>query len=158
MYALFYALLGICVYISFRFEFRFAIAAIIALFHDVLVSIGAIALTGREISIPVVAALLTIVGYSINDTIVVFDRIRERRHIMKKADLNTVINTSINQTLSRTFLTSLTTLLVVVALYILGGEVINDFAFVLLVGVIAGTYSSIFIASPILADWPGRRR
>jgi len=153
IYALIYALIGICIYISFRFEFKFAIAAIIALFHDVLVSVGAIALTGREISIPVIAALLTIVGYSINDTIVVFDRIREDRRLMRKADRTTIINTSINQTLSRTLLTSLTTLLVVVALYFLGGEVINDFAFVLIVGVLVGTYSSIFIASPILIDW-----
>jgi len=156
--ALIYALIGICIYISFRFEFRFAIAAIIALFHDVIISVGAIALTGREISLPVIAALLTIVGYSINDTIVVFDRIREDRRLMRKADRQTIINTSINQTLSRTLLTSLTTLLVVLALYLLGGEVINDFAFVLLVGVLAGTYSSIFIASPVLIDWPGKKR
>lgn len=158
LWALFYAMIGICVYISFRFEFKFALAAIAALFHDVFVSLGAIAITGREISLPVIAALLTIVGYSINDTIVVFDRIRESRHLMRKSDYKTVINTSINQTLSRTILTSITTLLVVLSLYFLGGEVINDFAFVLLVGVIVGTYSSIFIASPILLDWPGRRR
>ena len=156
--ALIFALIGICIYISFRFEFRFAIAAIIALFHDVIISVGAIALTGREISLPVIAALLTIVGYSINDTIVVFDRIREDRRLMRKADRKTIINTSINQTLSRTLLTSLTTLLVVLALYLLGGEVINDFAFVLLVGVLVGTYSSIFIASPVLIDWPGKKR
>ncbi|MFH1753059.1 MAG: protein translocase subunit SecD [Candidatus Omnitrophota bacterium] len=156
--ALIYALIGICIYISFRFEFRFAIAAIAALLHDVLVCVGAIAITGREISLPVIAALLTVVGYSINDTIVVFDRIREGRRLMKRSDYNTIINTSINHTLTRTILTSLTTLLVITALYFLGGEVINDFAFVLLVGVIVGTYSSIFIASPILVDWPGRKR
>ncbi len=158
LWALFYAMIGICVYISFRFELRFALAAIAALFHDVLVCLGAIAITGREVSLPVIAALLTIVGYSINDTIVVFDRIREDRRLMRKSDYKTIINTSINQTLSRTILTSLTTLLVVLSLYFLGGEVINDFAFVLMVGVLVGTYSSIFIASPILIDWPGRRR
>lgn len=156
--AFLWAIVGICIYISLRFEFRFAIAAITALLHDVLVCIGAVAVTGREISLPIIAALLTIVGYSINDTIVVFDRIREGRRVMKKSDYKTIINTSINQTLARTMLTSLTTLLVVSALYFLGGEVIHDFAFVLMVGVVVGTYSSIFIASPILLDWPGKRR
>lgn len=157
--ALFYAMLGICLYIAFRFEFKFAICAIIALLHDVLVTIGFFSLTGREISLPVIAALLTVVGYSLNDTIVVFDRIREDSKLMRKADYKTVVNTSINQTLSRTILTSLTTLLVVMALYFFGGEVINDFAFALLVGVLVGTYSSIFVASPILIDWhKGRRR
>ncbi|MFH1552551.1 MAG: protein translocase subunit SecD [Candidatus Omnitrophota bacterium] len=155
--ALLFAMVGICLYISFRFEFRFAITAIIALIHDVLVALGMIALTGREISLPVIAALLTIVGYSINDTIVLFDRIREDRKFMRKAGQDEIINTSINQTLSRTVLTSLTTLLVVLALYIFGGKVINDFSFVLMVGVVVGTYSSIFIASPLLIDWPGRK-
>lgn len=155
--ALIFAMIGICLYISFRFEFRFAITAIIALIHDVLVSLGLIAFTGREISLPVIAALLTIVGYSINDTIVLFDRIREDRKFMRKASQEEIINTSINQTLSRTVLTSLTTLFVVVALFLFGGKVINDFAFVLLVGVVVGTYSSIFIASPLLIDWPGRK-
>ncbi|MFQ5952130.1 MAG: protein translocase subunit SecD [Candidatus Omnitrophota bacterium] len=155
--ALIFAMVGICLYISFRFEFRFAITAIIALAHDILVSLGMIALTGREISLPVIAALLTVVGYSINDTIVLFDRIREDRKFMRKAGQEEIINTSINQTLSRTVLTSLTTLLVVLALFIFGGKVINNFAFVLLVGVLVGTYSSIFIASPLLLDWPGRR-
>ncbi len=155
--AVIFAMIGICLYVSFRFEFRFAIAAIVALFHDVFICLGAIALTGRELSIPVVAALLTVVGYSINDTIVVFDRIREDRKLMRKATYKEIINTSINQTFSRTLLTSLTTLVVVSALYFLGGEVINDFAFVMLVGIISGTYSSIFIASPILLDWPSKR-
>ena len=155
--AVIFAMIGICLYVSFRFEFRFAIAAIVALLHDVGISLGAIALTGRELSIPVIAALLTIVGYSINDTIVVFDRIREDRKLMRKASYVEIINTSINQTLSRTLLTSTTTLIVVLALYFLGGDVINDFAFVMLVGVMAGTYSSIFIASPILIDWPSKR-
>ncbi|MFH1846917.1 MAG: protein translocase subunit SecD [Candidatus Omnitrophota bacterium] len=155
--ALIFAMIGICLYISFRFEFRFAITAIIALVHDVLVSVGMIALTGREISLPVIAALLTIVGYSINDTIVLFDRIREDRKFMRKADPGEIINASINQTLSRTVLTSLTTLLVVFALFFFGGKVINDFSFVLLVGILVGTYSSIFIASPLLIDWPSKR-
>jgi SecD/SecF fusion protein len=155
--AFLYAMIGICVYISLRFEFRFAITAIIALLHDVLVSLGMLAITGREISLPVIAALLTIVGYSINDTIVVFDRIREDRKFMRRSSQEEIINTSINQTLSRTVLTSLTTMLVVVSLFVFGGKVINDFAFVLLVGVAVGTYSSIFVASPLLLDWPGRR-
>ena len=157
MKAVIFAMIGICLYVSFRFEFRFAIAAIVALLHDVCISLGAIAITQRELSIPVIAALLTIVGYSINDTIVVFDRIREDRKLMRKASYKEIINTSINQTFSRTLLTSLTTLLVVFALYFLGGAVINDFAFVMLVGIITGTYSSIFIASPILLDWPSKR-
>jgi len=155
--AFIFAMIGICFYISFRFEFRFAVTAIIALLHDVLVCLGLIALTGREISLPVVAALLTIVGYSINDTIVLFDRIREDRKFMRKASQDEIINTSINQTLSRTVLTSVTTLLVVLSLFIFGGEVINDFSFVLLVGVLVGTYSSIFIASPLLIDWPSKK-
>jgi preprotein translocase SecF subunit len=151
--ALLFALLGICIYISLRFEFRFAIAAIAALFHDVLIAAGALSLTGREFSVPVIAALLTVVGYSVNDTIVVFDRIRENLRLMRKSKYEEIINVSINQTLSRTLLTSLTTLLVVSALFFLGGAVINDFAFVLLVGLIVGTYSSVFVASPILVDW-----
>jgi len=155
--AMIFAMIGICLYISFRFEFRFAITAIIALIHDVLVALGMIALTGREVSLPVIAALLTIVGYSINDTIVLFDRIREDRKFMRKAGQEEIINTSINQTLSRTALTSMTTLFVVLALFIFGGKVINDFAFVLLVGVLAGTYSSIFVASPLLIDWPSKK-
>ncbi|MFC1632287.1 protein translocase subunit SecD [Candidatus Omnitrophota bacterium] len=155
--ALFFALVGICIYISIRFEFRFAIAAIIALFHDVLISAGALSLTGREFSVPVIAALLTVVGYSINDTIVVFDRIREDLRVMRKSSYQEIINLSINQTLSRTLLTSLTTLLVVSALFFFGGAVINDFAFVLLVGVVIGTYSSVFVASPILVDWRKRK-
>ncbi|GAF72820.1 unnamed protein product, partial [marine sediment metagenome] len=155
--ALIFAFVGICIYISFRFEFRFAIAAIVALFHDVLIAAGALSLTGREFSVPVIAALLTVVGYSINDTIVVFDRIREDLRLMRKSNYQEIINTSINQTLSRTLITSLTTLLVISALFFLGGAVINDFAFVLLVGVVVGTYSSIFVASPILVDWQKKK-
>ena len=155
--AILLALLGICIYITIRFKFNFAVSAIIAIFHDVLITIGIFALTGREISLPVIAALLTIVGYSLNDTIVVFDRIREDLKLMRKVDYKTVINTSINQTLSRTLLTSLTTFLVVVSLYIYGGEVINNFAFALMIGIIVGTYSSIFVASPLLLLWTKKR-
>ncbi|MDD4202504.1 MAG: protein translocase subunit SecD [Candidatus Omnitrophica bacterium] len=155
--ALAFAMICMVIYISLRFEVRFAVAAIIALLHDIGICLGLLSLTGREISTPVIAALLTIVGYSINDTIVVFDRIREDRKLMRKASYAEIINASINQTLSRTLLTSLTTFAVVIALFLFGGEVINDFAFVLMVGVVVGTYSSIFIASPILLDWPGKR-
>jgi preprotein translocase SecF subunit len=150
LFAIIYSLIGISLYIFFRFKhLKFAVGAIIALFHDVLICAGALSLTARELSLPVVAALLTIVGYSINDTIVIYSRIRENLKL-KKDKLENIINISTNQVLSRSLLTSLTTLLVVVSLYVFGGEVINDFAFVLLVGIIAGTYSSIFIAAPCL--------
>lgn len=156
-FALLYAMIGICIYISIRFQFKFAIVAIIALFHDVLISITALAITNREISIPVIAALLTVIGYSINDTIVIFDRIREDLKIMRKMGFKDILNLSINQTLSRTLLTSMTTLFVVLSLFLFGGAVIKDFSFVLLIGVIVGTYSSIFVASAVLADWSHRR-
>ncbi len=155
--ALFFAMIGICIYVGMRFEFKFAITAIIALIHDVVVSVGMVSLTGREISLPVVAALLTIVGYSINDTIVIFDRIRENRKFMRKSGQAEIVDLSINQTLSRTVLTSLTTLLVVLSLYFLGGKVINDFAFTMMMGVLFGSYSTVFIASALLIDWPSRR-
>ncbi len=155
--ALAFAIIGILIYVGFRFEFRFATTAVIALLHDVLIALSMIALTKREISLPVVAAILTVVGYSINDTIVVFDRIREDKKLMRKSSLSEIIDVSINQTLSRTTLTSLTTLLVVLALFLFGGPVINDFAFVLLIGVTFGTYSSVFVAAPLLVDWPSKR-
>jgi len=148
--AILFALGGILIYISWRFEFKFAIGAIAALIHDVLITLGLFSLSGREISLPIIAAVLTIVGYSLNDTIVVFDRIREDLQLYKKKKYSSIINLSINQTLGRTILTSLTTLFVVVSLYLRGGSVINDFAFILFVGVVVGTYSSIYIASPIL--------
>ncbi|MBN1918093.1 MAG: protein translocase subunit SecD [Verrucomicrobia bacterium] len=148
------ALVGILIYVSWRFEFRFAVGAIVALLHDVLIALGFFAgffvLTRRQIDTPTIAAFLTIVGYSLNDTIVIFDRIREDLKIMKRLDFRTIVNTSINQTLSRTVLTSLTTLLVVIALFMLGGQAINDFSFAMLIGIIAGTYSTIYIATPIL--------
>ncbi len=151
--AIAFSLIAMCIYIAIRFKFKFAIAAMVALIHDILICVGAMSLFQVELSLPVIAALLTIVGYSINDTIVVFDRIRENMHFKKKMKLPELVNFSINQTLSRTFLTSFTTLLTVVSLFIFGGEVINPFSFVLLVGVVVGTYSSIFIASPVIVDW-----
>jgi preprotein translocase SecF subunit len=131
------------------------VAAILALMHDVIISVGAMSLAHREMSLPVLAALLTIVGFSINDTIVTFDRIRENRGrgLRKGETLADVINAAINQTLSRTVLTSLTVFLVVAVLFVFGGEVLRDFAFVLLVGVVVGTYSTIFVAAPIILDW-----
>jgi preprotein translocase subunit SecF len=204
LFALFYAILGIVIYISGRFEakwlaavglaaalfavtygitqwfpgvspailivialvgtvifclvleLRYALAAIIALFHDVLITVGFFSVFDKPFNLPIVAALLTIVGYSLNDTIIVFDRIRENMHGQRRAQFPEVVNASINETLSRTVLTSGTTLIVVIALFILGGEVIHDFAFALLVGIVVGTYSSIFIASPILVYWQAR--
>ena len=150
MLAIIYALIGILIYVTFRFEFRFALGAIIALAHDVSITVGVFALLQKEFSLSIVAALLAIVGYSLNDTIVVYDRIRENMKSVGKREFTTVINDSINQTLSRTILTSLTTMLVLVSLFFLGGGVIHDFAFAMIIGVTVGTYSSIFIASPIV--------
>ena len=134
-------------------DLSYAFAAIIPLIHDVLVTVGFMSLFDKELNLPIVAALLTIIGYSINDTIVIFDRIRENMGSRRRDDFALVVNDSINQTLSRTILTSTTVLMVVLALFFLGGEVIHDFAFALLVGVIAGVYSTVFIASPILIAW-----
>ncbi len=202
LFAIFYALLFMVIYISGRFEYKwtmsiimaaslafgvyiisaigmsiiwliaaallitiglcwflrleYALGALVALFHDVIITMGAFALTNREITLPVVAALLTIVGYSLNDTIVVFDRIRENYRRQRNRDFAEVINHSINETLSRTLLTSATTLLVVGFLFILGGGVIHDFAFALLVGILVGTYSSVYVASPVLLIWSGQ--
>jgi SecD/SecF fusion protein len=151
--AIFLALIGIIIYISFRFEFAYAMASIIALVHDVMIATGIYIMLDKEISLPVIAALMTIIGYSLNDTIVVFDRIRENTQLLKGETYKDIINASINQTLSRTILTSVTTLLVLLVLYFFGGIAINDFVFVMLIGVIIGTYSSIFVASPIIAIW-----
>jgi len=150
--AIFWALLGIILYIWWRFELTFGLAAVAALFHDVLITIGIFSIFGKEISLSIVAALLTIVGYSLNDTIVVFDRIREDLKLYRKESYGNVINHSINETLSRTIITSLTTFVVVLCLYLFGGSVIHDFAFALLVGVVVGTYSSIFVASPLMVE------
>ena len=153
-----YAVIGIVLYISWRFELQYAVAAIIALVHDVLITMGAFSIFDKEFTLVIVAAFLTIIGYSLNDTIVVFDRIRENLRRKGKSTLSDIINISINQTLSRTLLTSGTTLLVVVSLFFFGGEIIHDFSFALLVGVLVGTYSSIFIASVFLVFWDSRRR
>lgn len=208
LFAMFYAILGIVIYISGRFEakwfaalglavvlfavtytitqwipgvsptvlivvalvvtmgfclllqLRYALAAIVAVFHDVLITVGCFSLLDKAFSLQIIAALLTIIGYSLNDTIIIFDRIRENMHGQRREQFATVVNTSINQTLSRTVLTTGTTLIVVFALFFFGGEVIHDFAFALLVGMIAGTYSTVFIASAILVYWPqqGARR
>ena len=148
--AILYALIGILIYVTVRFELRFAVGAIVALAHDVMITIGVFALLDKEFSLPIVAALLAIVGYSLNDTIVVYDRIRENMKGSAKSGFIKTINDSINQTLSRTILTSLTTMLVLISLFFLGGGVIHDFAFAMIVGVTVGTYSSIFIASPVV--------
>lgn len=152
-WAVMYSLLGILIYVSFRFDFRFAVAAIIATAHDVLITLAFFSFVGMEISLSVIAALLTVVGYSLNDTVVVFDRIRENLGIRRREDFGTLVNTSINETLSRTVITGGTTLLSLVALLILGGGVIRDFALTLTLGIIIGTFSSIFIASPVLVEW-----
>lgn len=151
--AVVFSWLAMLIYIAWRFEFRYGVGGIIALIHDVIICIGAISVFNKEFSLTIVAALLTIIGYSINDTIVVCDRIRENLRKSTKKDLGEIINISINETLSRTILSSLTVFIVVVVLFFLGGEVIHDFAFVLLVGVFVGTYSSIFIATPIVLVW-----
>jgi len=149
LFAMFWALAGLLAYISYRFEFRFGVGAVAALVHDVIIAVGAFSLTNREFNLPVVAAFLTIVGYSLNDTVVVFDRVRENAQTQRRMPLYERLNLSINQTLSRTLLTSGTTLIVVMSLFIFGGPVINNFAFALLVGVVVGTYSSIFVATPV---------
>lgn len=201
LFAIFYAILFIAVYISGRFELKwlmsivmglslalvvvvaknfvtvtwliliamivtlalcwflklkYALGAIIALIHDVIITVGAFTLADKEISLPIIAAILTIVGYSLNDTIIVFDRIRENLRRFRRRPFEEIMNTSINETLSRTILTSTTTLVVVLTLFILGGGVIHDFTFAILIGIIVGTYSSIFVASPVLLIWEGK--
>jgi len=152
-----YALGGMLVYIAFRFEWIYGVAAVVAVFHDTLITIGLFSLFNKPISLTVVAALLTLVGYSMNDTIVVFDRIRENLKMVRRESLENVINLSINQTLSRTVLTSGLTLLTALALWLFGGDVLNGFSFALVAGIIVGTYSSVFIASPILVFWQNFR-
>ncbi len=157
--AVFWALILILLYVMWRFEIKFALGAILALLHDVLITVGVFSLLDIEISAPIIAAVLTIVGYSLNDTIVVFDRIRE--NIKTKVKDNTtfidLINRSLNETLSRTIITSLTTLFVVVILFFFGGEVLRSFALALIIGIIIGTYSSLFVASPFVVEWQLRR-
>jgi preprotein translocase subunit SecF len=148
-----YALGGMLVYIAFRFEWIYGVAAVVAVFHDTIITIGLFSIFNKELSLTVVAALLTLVGYSMNDTIVVFDRIRENLHLTRKGSLTDLVNLSVNQTLSRTILTSGLTLLTALSLLLFGGQVLNGFSFALVAGIIVGTYSSIFIASPILVFW-----
>ncbi len=151
------SLLAILIYVGFRFHLPFGVAAVVPLFHDTMITIGVFSLLGREISLTFLAALLTIIGYSLNDTIVIFDRIRENiKGGLRGKKLEDTINSSINQTLSRTIITSATTLFVVLALFILGSEAIKDFALALLIGIGVGTYSSVYVASPVLIWWHQR--
>lgn len=152
-WAVLYSLLGILIYLSWRFQFRFAVAAIIATTHDVLVVLAFFSFAGLEVSISGIAAILTVVGYSLADTVVVFDRIREHMGPRRREDLGSLIDKSINETLSRTIITSGTVMLTLVALLLFGGEVIREFSLAMTVGIIAGTYSSIFIAAPIILEW-----
>lgn len=152
-WAVLYSILGMLVYITWRFEFRFGVGAVIALAHDVLITLGVFSLLNKEIDLTIVAAFLTIVGYSVNDTVIVCDRIRENmgRHTKEKIDW--IINRSINETLSRTIMTSGITIMSVIALYFFGGEVIRNFAFAMIVGMIVGVYSSVYVASPVILFW-----
>ena len=155
-----YSLIGMLVYLWFRFELIYGVAAVVAVFHDTLITIGAFSLTNQEITLTVIAAILTLIGYSMNDTIVVFDRIRENLAMSRRESLSDVVNRSINQTLSRTVLTSGLTFLTVLSLYVFGGEVLHGFSFALVVGILIGTYSSIAVAAPMLVayqDWRASR-
>jgi preprotein translocase subunit SecF len=155
-----FSLLGMLVYLWFRFELIYGVAAVVAVFHDTLITVGAFSLTNKEISLTVIAAILTLVGYSMNDTIVVFDRIRENVKLLRRESLAEIVNRSINQTLSRTILTSGLTFLTVLSLYLFGGEVLRGFSFALVIGIIIGTYSSIAVAAPMLVayqEWRSKR-
>jgi preprotein translocase subunit SecF len=151
--AVIWALIGMLIYIGVRFKLAYGVAAILTLAHDVLITLSIFSLTNREINLPVIAAMLTIVGYSLNDTIVIFVRVRDNLRILRKHDFERILDTSINQTLSRTVITSGTTFLTVLALFLFGGEVINDFAFTMIIGVVTGTYSSIYQSCPLLHYW-----
>ncbi len=155
-----YSLLGMLIYLWFRFELIYGVAAVVAVFHDTLITVGFFSLTNQEITLTVIAAILTLIGYSMNDTIVVFDRIRENLALSRRETLSQVVNRSINQTLSRTVLTSGLTFLTVLSLYLFGGEVLHGFSFALVVGILIGTYSSIAVAAPMLVayqDWRGSK-
>jgi preprotein translocase SecF subunit len=156
------SLVAMLIYIAWRFEFRFAVASIVALFHNTIAVIGLFSITNKEISLAVVAAILTLIGYSINDTIVVFDRIREDLRKYHREAFDVIINRSINETLSRTVVTGTTVIFVLIFLWTMGGQVLRDFTFGMLFGILIGTYSSIFVASPLLVEWelksPMRRR
>jgi preprotein translocase SecF subunit len=157
LYAVLWSMAGILLYIAIRFDLKGGLASIVAIVHDVLVCLGAMSLTNREMSLPVLAALLTIIGYSVNDTIVAYDRVRENRGkgLRKGEPFARQINTAINQTLSRTVLTALTVFFSTVVLYAFGGKALEDLAFVLTIGVITGTYSTIYIAGSLIVDWTG---
>ncbi len=155
--AIVFATIGILVYVAFRFQLRFGVGATAATFHDVLAVLGIFFLLGKEINLILVSALLMIAGYSLTDTVVVFDRIRENLKGRGQRDVNAVINLSINEVLSRTIIVSLTTLLAACALFVFGGEVIHDFSLAIILGVVIGTYSSIFVASPVVLLWGGRK-
>jgi len=152
------AALIVTIFLFWFLELKYAMGAIVALIHDVTITVGIFSIFDKEFTLPIIAALLTIIGYSLNDTIIVYDRIRENLRKHHKNPLNFIINRSVNETLSRTILTSVTTLVVVLALFLLGGGIIHDFAFALIVGVLVGTYSSIYVASPILLAWQARGR
>ena len=152
-WAVIFSWIAIIAYVTIRYQFKFAVAGVIALVHDVLVTVAAFALTRREINYPVIAALLVIIGYSINDTIVIYDRIRENMKLKKGGDLTKIFNDSINETLSRTILTTLSTLVAVTVLFLIGGEAINDFAFALLVGMVSGVYSTVYVATALVISW-----
>jgi preprotein translocase subunit SecF len=155
--AIAFAVIGILIYVAFRFQFKFGVGATVATFHDVLAVLGMFYLMGKEINLILVTALLTIAGYSLTDTVVVFDRIRENLRIKQREDVKNVMNTSINEVLSRTIITSATVLFTSIALFLFGGEVIHDFSLAMIMGVIVGTYSSVFVASPIVLLWGGKR-
>jgi preprotein translocase subunit SecF len=148
-----WALIGMLIYIGIRFKFAFGVAAILTLAHDVLFTLGIFSFTNREVNLPVIAAILTIVGYSLNDTIVIFDRVRDNYRLLRKKEFETILDTSINQTLSRTIITSATTFMTVLALFLFAGPVINDFAFTMMIGVVIGTYSSIYQSCSLLFYW-----
>jgi len=160
VWATVYSLVGMLIYLWFRFELIYGVAAVVAVFHDTLITVGAFSLTNQEITLTVIAAILTLIGYSMNDTVVVFDRIRENLALSRRESLSDVVNRSINQTLSRTVLSSGLTFLTVVSLYLFGGEVLHGFSFALVIGILIGTYSSIAVAAPMLVayqDWRGAR-
>jgi preprotein translocase subunit SecF len=155
-----YSLLGMLIYLWFRFELIYGVAAVVAVFHDTLITVGAFSLTNQEITLTVIAAILTLIGYSMNDTIVVFDRIRENLALSRRESIHDVVNRSINQTLSRTVISSGLTFLTVLSLYLFGGEVLHGFSFALVIGILIGTYSSIAVAAPMLVayqDWRVKR-
>ncbi|HHN66215.1 MAG TPA: protein translocase subunit SecF [Nitrospirae bacterium] len=158
MWAIIAATIGILIYVAWRFQFRFSVGATAATFHDVLAVLGLFNIMGKEINLILVSALLTIAGYSLTDTVVVFDRIRENLRYIKKESLEKVMNRSINEVLSRTLITSFTTLMAAAALFFFGGEVIHDFALAMILGIVVGTYSSVFVASPIVLLWKGKKK